>query len=153
MQGLLEELSAPEGEGWGHRDAEILLCLPGVGPVVSATMLSEAAPPLGDRDDPAWRMDAGVAPVTRQSGKRKVVVMRRACHPRLREAVYHRARTSVQKEERGKRQYAHLRAQGQSHGRALRGVADRNLAMLMSMLKSGTLYDAARRGGVLAEAA
>jgi hypothetical protein len=28
----------------------------------------------------------------------------------------------------------------------LRGVADRNLAMLMSMLKSGTLYDPARRG-------
>jgi transposase len=152
MQGLREELSAPESEGCGHRDAEILLSLPGVGPVVSATMRSEAAQPLRDRDYQALRMYAGAAPVTRQSGKRKVVVMRRACHPRLREALYHWARTSVQKEERAKRQYAQLRRQGQSHGRALRGVADRNLAMLMSMLKSGTLYDAARRGGALAEA-
>jgi transposase len=152
MAGLLEELSAPEDEGCGHRDAKILLSLPGVGPVVGATMLSEAWQPLRDRDYQALRMYAGVAPVTRQSGKRKVVVMRRACHPRLREALYHWSRTSVQKEPRAKRQYAQLRAQGQSHGRALRGVADRNLAMLMSMLKTGTLYDAARRG-VLAEAA
>jgi transposase len=146
IQSLLEELSAPEGEGCGHRDAEILLSLPGVGPVVSATMLSEAAQPLRNRDYQALRMYAGVAPVTRQSGKRKVVVMRRACHPRLREALYHWSRTSVQKDERAKRQYAQLRKEGQSHGRALRGVADRNLAMLISMLKTGTLYDAARRG-------
>jgi hypothetical protein len=155
MQGLLGALSAPpQEEGCGHRDAKILLSLPGVGPVVSATMLSEAAQPLRDRDYQALRMYAGAAPVTRQSGKRKMVVMRRACHPRLREALYHWARTSVQKEERAKRQYAQLRGQGQSHGWALRGVADRNLAMLISMLKSGTLYDVARRGGeVLAEAA
>jgi transposase len=155
IQDILEELCAapPEGEGREHRDAEILLSLPGVGPVVSATMLTEASQPLRDRDYQALRMYAGAAPVTRQSGKRKVVVMRRACNPRLREVLYHWSRTSVQNEERAKRQYAQLRGQGQSHGRALRGVADRNLAMLISMLKSGTLYDAARRGGgVLAEA-
>lgn len=155
IQDILEELCAapPEGEGREHRDAEILLSLPGVGPVVSATMLTEASQPLRDRDYQALRMYAGAAPVTRQSGKRKVVVMRRACNPRLREVLYHWSRTSVQNEERAKRQYAQLRGQGQSHGRALRGVADRNLAMLISMLKSGTLYDAARRGGgVLADA-
>jgi hypothetical protein len=36
---------------------------------------------------------------------------------------------------------AALRAKGHSHGRALRGVADRLLAVLIAMLRSGTLYD------------
>src|ERR1019366_5323186 len=48
---------------------------------------------------------------------------------------------------------AKWQAESDSHGRALRGLADRNMAMLVSMLKSGTLYDPARRGGaVVAEA-
>ena len=38
-----------------------------------------------------------------------------------------------------------LSAKGQSHGRALRGVGDRWLAILMAMLKSGTQYDPALR--------
>jgi hypothetical protein len=52
----------------------------------------------------------------------------------------------MQNDARGKRHYGEMRARGHSHGRALRGLSDRNLAMLMSMLKSGTLYDPARRG-------
>ncbi len=37
--------------------------------------------------------------------------------------------------------YTAARARGQSHGRALRGLADRLLRMLMAMLRSRTLYD------------
>ena len=48
---------------------------------------------------------------------------------------------SAQCDERSREHYAELRRKGQSHGRALRGVADRLLAVLISMLKSGTLYD------------
>ncbi|MEO6593173.1 MAG: hypothetical protein ABIP94_00300 [Planctomycetota bacterium] len=33
---------------------------------------------------------------TRRSGKRKIVVMRTACHPRLRNAVYYWARVAAQ---------------------------------------------------------
>jgi transposase len=145
---ILDELStAPaEGQGREHRDAEILLSLPGIGRVVAATMLAEASQPLRDRDYQALRNYAGAAPVTRRSGKRKVIVMRYACNEALRNALYHWSRCSMQKDARAKQHYAELRQRGHSHGRALRGLADRNLAMLMSMLKSGTLYDAARRG-------
>ena len=83
---------------------------------------------------------------TAQRIKRKVMVMRYACHERLRNALYHWSRTSMQKDARAKQHYAELRRRGHSHGRALRGLADRNLAMLVSMLKSKTLYDSARRG-------
>ncbi len=88
----------------------------------------------------------GIAPVTRQSGKKKVVSMRYGCNMRLRNALYHWARTSVQKDAAAKKQYAALRQAGHSHGRATRGVADRWLAVLMAMLKAGTLYDPERRG-------
>jgi transposase len=146
IRSLLEELSTPSGEeGCEHRDAEILLSLPGIGPVIAATMLAEASQPLRDRDYQALRHYAGAAPVTKRSGKRKVVIMRYACNQRLRDALYHWSRTSMQNDARAKQHYDDLRRAGHSHGRALRGLADRNLAMLVSMLKSNTLYDAARR--------
>jgi len=150
---LLEEWkAAPEGEGREHRDVEILLSLPGIGPVIAATMLAEAWQPLRERDYQALRNYAGASPVTRRSGKRKVVVMRYACNERLRNALYHWSRTSMQKDARAKQHYGELRRSGHSHGRALRGLADRNLAMLISMLKSNQLYNPARRVAVLAQA-
>jgi transposase len=147
IQGILDELctAPPECEGREHRDAKILLSLPGIGPVIAATMLAEASQPLRERDYQALRNYAGAAPVTRRSGKKKVVVMRYACNEQLRNALYHWSRTSMQKDPRARQHYAEMRHRGHSHGRALRGLADRNLAVLFSMLKSGTLYDSARR--------
>jgi transposase len=148
VRGILDELCAApaEGEGREHRDAEILLSLPGIGPVTAATMLAEAPQALQDRDYQALRNYAGAAPVTRRSNKRKVIVMRYACNERLRNALYHWSRNSILKDPRANQHYAEMRRRGHSYGRALRGVADRNLAMLISMLKSNTLYDPARRG-------
>ena len=44
------------------------------------------------RDYQALRTWSGVAPVTKQNGKSRVVVRRYAAHVRLRDAVYHWAR-------------------------------------------------------------
>ena len=140
MQLLLENMSEDE-QMVEHRDVKILLSLPGVGRVISATMLAEASQPLAERDYHAIRSYAGVAPITRQSGKRKMVVMRRGCNSRLRVALYHWSRVSAQHDPRSKEHYAALRAKGHSHGRALRGVADRLLAILIAMLRNGTPYD------------
>lgn len=130
-----------------HRDADILLSVPGLGVLTSATMLAEAATALRDRDYHALRSQTGVAPVSSQTGKqrRPTVSMRRACNPRLRGAVYHWARVSIQRDAKARIHYTRLRHAGHSHGRALRGLADRLLSMLVAMLKSGTLYDATRR--------
>jgi transposase len=140
IEAVLGELSA-EGEPGEHRDVTLLLSLPGAGRVVAATMLAEASQPLGDRDYHALRSYSGVAPITRRSGKRCVVVMRQSCNERLRNAVYHWSRVSAQCDERSREHYAELRRKGHTHGRALRGVADRLLAVLVAMLKSGTRYD------------
>jgi len=122
-------------------DVAILLSLPGVGPVVSSTLLAEAASLLASQDHRALRALAGIAPVTRRSGKRQIVVMRYGCNTRLRNAFYHWARTSIQSDEASRAYYAALRARGHSHGRALRSVSDRWLRILMAMLASRTLYD------------
>ena len=140
----LDELAA-QGEQQGHRDVTILRSSPGVGSRVAATMLAEASQLLATRDYHALRAYSGVAPVTRQSGKRRVVGMRYACNLRLRNALYHWAFIATQHDPVAREHYQALRGRGHSQGRALRGVADRLLAMLMAMLATQTLYDPQRR--------
>jgi len=108
-------------------------------------MLAEAAQVLAERDYQALRAYGGTAPITRRSGKSNQTLMRHSCNPRLRNAIYHWSRVSTQGDPRSAEHYAELRAKGHSHGRALRGVGDRWLAVLMAMLKSGTEYDPALR--------
>jgi transposase len=144
LERLLEEAGA-EGQNGEHRDVNILLSSPGLGRCVAATMLAEASQALAERDYHALRSFGGIAPVTRRSGKKTLVVMRRSCNERLREAFYHWGRVSSQVDPHSKKHYAELRARGQTHGRAVRGVADRLLAVLVAMLQSGTLYDPAKR--------
>ena len=67
--------------------------------------------------------------------------MRRSCNARLRNAVYHWSRVRVQCDERSREHYAELRRKGKTHGRALRGVADRLLALLVAILNAGTVYN------------
>jgi general nucleoside transport system ATP-binding protein len=62
-----------------QHDAEILASLPGVGRTVLATLLAEASDALQRRDYAALRSLAGVAPVTKRSGKSCIVVRRQAC--------------------------------------------------------------------------
>jgi transposase len=144
IERLLEELNIPQ-ESQPPSDVQVLLSLPGVGRVVTATLLAEAPHLIAERDYHALRAHAGVAPVTRQSGKRAAVLMRRGCNARLRNALYHWSRVSMQHDPRSREHYHRLRAKGHSHGRALRGLADRLLALLCAMLKSRTLFDPALR--------
>ena len=148
MQQLMEEVvtatsDAPEAQVL--RDVSVLRSFPGIGRVVAGALLAEAAHPLQQRDYHAIRAHGGIAPVTRQSGKSKQVSMRYRCNTRLRNALYHWARISVQHDDRSRQQYARMRAAGKSHGRALRGVADRLLTILIAMLKAGEPYDPKRR--------
>lgn len=132
------------GQANEQRDVDILRSLPGVGRIVLATLLTEASQPLAERDYHALRTLTGVAPVTRRSGKRSVVVMRYACQMRLRNAVYHWARVASRYDPHTRAAYAALRGRGQSHGRALRSVADRLLRLACAMLRDRTVFDSTR---------
>jgi transposase len=129
------------------QDIELILSIPGVGPGIAATIYGEGSRLIRERDYEALRCYAGTAPVTKQSAKRKTVTMRHACSSRIRQAVHHWANRSIICDPRSRDHYAfdRLRAAGHHHARAVRGLADRLLALLMTMLKKGEKYDPARR--------
>jgi transposase len=135
------ETELPAGDQREHSDVVIVRSMPGIGTRVAARMLAEASQPLVDRAYHALRAVMGVAPVTKQSGRRRTVSMRYACSARLRNAGYHWARTSAQHDAASRAYYASLRARGHSHGRALRSVADRLLRILMTLLSRGQIFD------------
>jgi transposase len=125
--------------------AETVDSLPGADVVVTATFLAEAAEALRERDLQALRTRCGTAPVTRRSGSSMHSVrMRRACVPALRDACWAMARTAVRHDPWAIQYYQSLIARGQSHNRALRSVADRLLARLVALLRTGTRWDPAK---------
>ena len=150
LDGLCNGLAAQDeehssGQSQGQCDVAILRSWPGIGRIVLATLLTEAAQPLQARDYHALRALAGVAPVTRQSGKQRFVIRRLACNKRLQTAVHHWSRVAIQRDAAARRRYDALRQRGHGHARALRGVGDRLLSALCATLKSRTSYDANHR--------
>jgi len=150
LDGLCDSLAARDEEsssGQSHEqcDVAILRSWPGIGRIVLATLLTEAAQPLRARDYHALRALTGVAPVTRQSGKQRFVIRRLACNKRLQTAVHHWSRVAIQRDAAARRRYDALRQRGHGHARALRGAADRLLSALCATLTHRTLYEADHR--------
>jgi transposase len=125
-----------------QRDVAILRSYPGLGRINIATLLAEACEPLRRRDYHVLRVLSGQAPVTRRSGKSCIVLQRYACNNRLQNAVYHWSRVAIQHDPISRQRYGALRRRGHSHGRALRGVGDRLLYVLCTLLERQTLFDA-----------
>jgi transposase len=137
----VSEIEQTSGESLQRRDVAILRSMPGIGRINLGTLLSEASGPLSRRDYEGLRTLSGVAPVTKRSGKSLIVVRRYAAHVRLRGTVYHWARVATQRDPKCRARYTALRKRGHSHGRALRGVADRLLALACVLLQRQTLFD------------
>ena len=141
---LLDEMESAEEIG-GHHDVAIIRSWPGLGIIASAMMLAEAWRPLGSRDYHWLRALCGVAPVTKQSGKSRQVMMRQACNERLRSAVHWWAGSAVLHDPKAKALYQSQRARGHSHGRSVRAVADRLLRDLVVCLSKQEVYRAELR--------
>jgi transposase len=139
---LIASEETEPGQNKQH-DAVILASLPGLGRTILATLLAEAPEPLQRRDYAALRSLTGVAPVTKRSGKSRIVLRRQACNDRLANALYHWARVAVQHDPRSRAKYAQLRQRGHTHGRALRQVGDHLLNVACAMLRSGTIFNPA----------
>jgi transposase len=108
-------------------------------------VLAEASWALVERDYHALRAHAGIAPITKQSGKHRVVLMRYACNVRLRNALFHWARVAATCDPASKTYYAAPRGRGHSYARALRALGDRLLRVIVAMLKNDSLYDPSKR--------
>ena len=138
---LLDALAQQHASDQRPGDLTILFSIPGVGAYVVSTLFAEAYDLICQRNYPALRARSGVAPVSIQSGKSKWEVRRLAVQHELRDALYHWARVAVLHDPLSQARYRALRARGYTHGRALRTVGDRLLAVACAMLRNGTLYD------------
>jgi transposase len=131
---------AEKGSAAEQAQREILRSAPGVGEVVSEVVLAE----LGDgarfgalKDATAY---AGLAPGKRESdGKRKDLPITKQGSALLRWAMVEAAWVAVAHSPRWRGVYEALKRRRQSK-RAIIAVARRLLAVLVSMLKSGTKY-------------
>ena len=81
--------------------------------------------------------------MTKQSGKSRVVRLRRGCNKFLRTAVHLWANQSRHKCAWAEAYYQTKRQQGQSHACALRCLGQRWLNILWKMWQTGTTYDEA----------
>jgi hypothetical protein len=128
-----------------RRDLTILLSLPGFGSITVATALGESGDAFERRDYNALRSICGAAPITKQSGGTRYVVMRQVCQPRLRVALHLSALQAIRVDPKFRDLYARARARGQTVGRAIRNIADRLLFLAVQLLKRNQLYDISLR--------
>lgn len=125
-----------------HPDAEIYLSQPGLGPVLGARVLAE----FGDDPDryasaKARKNYSGMSPITRASGKQKVVLARYARNRRLSDALFMQASCAINVSPGARAYYDERRARGATHHQALRAVSNRLVGILHGCLRTHTLYD------------
>ena len=131
-----------------HPDAEIYLSQPGLGAITGARVLGEFG------DDPhrytsakGRRNYAGTSPITRASGKRKLVAARFVRNDRLIDALMIQAFAALRVSPGARAFYDAQRAKGLEHNDALRRLASRLVGILHGCLKTRTCYDEATAWG------
>ena len=141
----IETLRGEVEAGFGrHPDAEIYLSQPGLGTVLGARVLAEFGDDPARYADPKARKNySGMAPITRASGTRRVVLARYARNRRLADALYLQAFTAISASPGARAYYDTQRARGATHHQALRSVANRLVGILHGCLRHHTHYDEA----------
>ena len=142
-------LEGQVGDHFGrHPDAEIYQSQPGLGTVLGARVLGEFG------DDPhryasakARKNYGSTSPITRASGKKKVVAARFIHNDRLLDALMTWAFSSLNASPGARAFYDQQRAKGLEHNDALRRLANRLVGILHGCLNTRTLYDEATAWG------
>jgi transposase len=131
-----------------HPDAEIYPSQPGLGPITGARVLGEFG------DDPpryasgkARRNYAGTSPITRASGKHKIVTARYVRNDRLIDALMIQAFAALRVSSGARAFYDTQRAKGNGHNDSLRRLASRLVGILHGCLKTRTCHDEATAWG------
>jgi hypothetical protein len=125
-----------------HPDVEVYRSQPGLGEILGARVLGEFGDdPHRYHDARARKNYAGSSPITRASGKKKVVLARYACNDRLADAVHQQAFCALTASPGARAYYDTIRARGTGHHAALRQLGNRLVGILHGCLKTGTLYN------------
>lgn len=125
-----------------HPDAKIVRSLPGLGTILGARALAEFGDdPNRYADAKARRNYAGTSPITRASGKSRIVLSRYTRNRRLANTCHLWAFAAITASPGAKAFYDAHRAAGQAHHQALRALANRLVGILHGCLRHHTLYD------------
>jgi transposase len=123
-------------------DGGLIMSLPFAGRLNAAQILAELGNPRG-RLSSADQLaaEAGVVPVTKQSGKSRAVAFRWACNHRLRSAITYWADNSRRGSPWAAQIYADARARGCRHPHAIRILARAWIRVLWKILTTRVPYD------------
>jgi transposase len=125
-----------------HPDAKVVLSLPGLGTVLGARVLGEFGDDRTRFSGPKSRKNyAGTSPVTRASGRSRVVLARYARNRHLAVACDRWAFSTLTASAGARTYYDQLRSRGKTHHQALRQLANRLVGILHVCLERQTLYD------------
>jgi len=127
-----------------HPDAETYLSQPGIGPVNGARVLAEFGDAPGRYASAKARKNyAGSSPLTRASGRSKIVLARFIRNDRLTDALHSQALSALTASPGARAYYDKQRARGLGHNAALRQLSNRLVGILHGCLKTSTRYDEA----------
>jgi hypothetical protein len=125
-----------------HPSAKVILSLPGMGTVLGARVLGEFGDdPNRYSDAKSRRNYAGTSPITRASGRSRVVLARHSRNKRLAGALDQWAFSSLLPSPGAHRYYNELKARDKHHRKAIRQLANKWVGILHACLESGTPYD------------
>lgn len=125
-----------------HPDAELFASFPGSGLITTATLLAEIGEDRSRFPSPGSLLaEAGLAPVTRQSGSSRRVSFRYAANHHLRAAWSQWMLTVIRISPWTRAAYDAARARGQSHNRAIRSVGARWARILWRCWLNRQAYD------------
>jgi transposase len=125
-----------------HPDAKLIRSLPGLGMILGARALGEFGDdPNRFADAKSRKNYASTSPITRASGKQRVVLARYARNRRLADVCFQWAFCAISASPGARAYYDQRRAAGDGHNAALRALANRLVGILHGCLRHGTLYD------------
>lgn len=135
-------------------DGQIIMSFPRAGRVCAAQILAELGS-VRERFDSVERLaaEAGVTPVTYESGKSKSVAFRWACNHRLRAAITCLADNSRHASAWAAAIYTAARARGRDHPHAIRILARAWLRVIWRAWQDRTAYDPQRHAGAMLQLA
>jgi transposase len=127
-----------------HPDAPAYLSQPGIGTINGPRILAEFGDAPGRYASAKARKNyAGSSPITRASGRSKIVLARFIRNNRLADALQSQALSALTASPGARAYYDKQRTRGLGHNAALRQVSNRLVGILHGCLKTGTRYDEA----------